>query len=153
MKQMPKIHTFMTLMPHTVGRDISIKTALELMREYHVRHLPVQEAGKLIGVLTDRDLKLAASFDDAFKLTVEEVMTPDPYTTSPQTPLSHVIYEMEKHKYGCTIVQNDNGRVIGIFTAIDALRVLGEHLRSNYRTEKLQGFEEDLSPRSAHECI
>ncbi len=130
MKQMPTIQKFMTAMPHTVGKDIPIKKALELMREHQIRHLPVQEAGKLVGVLTDRDLKLAASFEGAYKLAVDEVMTSDPYTVRPEAPLDQVVLEMAEHKYGCAIVQQENGKVVGIFTSIDALRVLGETLKT-----------------------
>lgn len=134
MKQMPMIQKFMTPMPHTIGKDITIRKAFEQMREYHIRHLPVQEAGKLVGVLTDRDLKLAASFKGAFELTVDEVMTSDPYIVQPETPLDQVVFEMAEHKYGCAIIQQQNGKVVGIFTAIDALRVLGETLNTSYRS-------------------
>ncbi len=133
MKQMPQIQKFMTAMPHTIGKDISLKTALAMMREHQIRHLPVQEAGKLVGILTDRDLKLASSFADANSMKVEEVMTPDPYTVVPEAPLDRVVLEMAEHKYGCTIVQQSNGKVVGIFTAVDGLRVLGETLETFYK--------------------
>ncbi len=78
MKQIPQIQTYMTPMPHSIGNDIGLKKALEMMREYRIRHLPVQEEGRLIGILTDRDLKLASSFEGAYDLKVDEVMSPDP---------------------------------------------------------------------------
>lgn len=133
MKQMPQIQKYMTAMPHTIGKDIPLKTALTMMREHRIRHLPVQDGGKLIGVLTDRDLKLASSLAEAQNLRVEEVMTPDPYTAAPETPLDHVAFEMAEHKYGCAIIQQGNGKVVGIFTAVDGLRVLGETLSSFYK--------------------
>ncbi len=132
MKQMPQIQKVMTAMPHTIGRDIPIKKALELMREYNVRHLPVQDAGKLVGVLTDRDLKFASSFEGTTPLSVEEVMSTDPYTIPPEAPLDQVVFEMSEHKYGSAIVQQQNGKVVGIFTAVDGLRVLGEMLGHFY---------------------
>lgn len=135
MKQMPKIEKYMTAMPHTIGLKIGIKKALEMMREYQIRHLPVQEGGKLVGIISDRDIKLASSFTDSYHLTVEEVMTPDPYTTTPQASLSDVVFEMAEHKYGSAIVKQENGKVVGIFTATDGLRVLGETLQKNYRPE------------------
>ncbi|MEN9723581.1 MAG: hypothetical protein RJB38_1567 [Pseudomonadota bacterium] len=133
MKSMPLIQKFMTPMPHTVGRDIPIKTAITMMREHRIRHLPVQEGGKLIGVLTDRDIKLAASFEGSEDLVAEEVMTPDPYTVSPETPADTVAREMAEHKWGCAIVQQSNGKVVGIFTAVDGMRVLGEMLDAHYK--------------------
>jgi acetoin utilization protein AcuB len=133
MKQMPQIQKFMTTMPHTIGKDIPLDTALNMMREHRIRHLPVQEGGKLIGVLTDRDLKLATSFADAKGLKVEEVMTPDPFTAAPDAPLDQVVLEMAEHKYGCAIILQGNGKVVGIFTAVDGLRVLGETLGSFFK--------------------
>lgn len=134
MKQMPQIQKYMTSMPHTIGKDIPLKTALNMMRDNRIRHLPVEAGGKLVGVLTDRDLKLATSFAGAQELKVEEVMTPDPYTVAPDAPMDHVALEMAEHKYGCAIVQQSNGKVVGIFTATDGLRVLGESLTQFYRS-------------------
>lgn len=133
-KQMPRLEKHMTPMPHSIGKDQPLKTALSMMREYRIRHLPVQEGGKLIGVLSDRDLKLASSFDHPEELTVEEVMTPDPYTVPPQTPLDEVIVEMAEHKYGCVLIQQENGKLVGIFTATDGLRVLADLLKAHYKS-------------------
>jgi len=133
MKQMPQIQKYMTTMPVTIGRDIPIKAALGMMRDHHIRHLPVQDGGRLVGVLTDRDLKLAASINGAAELVSEEVMTPDPYTVLPETPLDRVVFEMAEHKYGCAVVQQANGKVVGIFTAVDGLRVLGEQMANFYK--------------------
>ncbi len=132
MKSMPKIMKYMTTQPHTIGRDIPIAKAQEMMKEHRIRHLPVQHGGKLVGILTDRDVKLAMSFQGPGELLVEDVMTADPYTTSPDAPLADVVFEMAEHKYGSAIIQ-DNGKVVGIFTDNDALRVLGEVLGQNYQ--------------------
>lgn len=133
MKQIPQIQKHMTPMPQTVGSDIPVKTALNMMRELHIRHLPVQSGGELVGVLTDRDVKLAASFANGAELKVEDVMTPDPYAVKPETALDVVVSEMAEHKYGCAIIQQTNGKTVGIFTANDGLRVLGDILRMNYK--------------------
>lgn len=100
MKQIPRIEKFMTAMPHSINPHLPIKTAVAMMRQYSVRHLPVQDGGQLVGVLSDRDVKLDA-----------------------------VVLEMAEHKFGCAVIQQQNGRVVGIFTAIDGLRTLGEILR------------------------
>ncbi|MCC7441533.1 MAG: CBS domain-containing protein [Bdellovibrionales bacterium] len=133
MKQMPQIQKVMTAMPHTIGADIELKTAQSMMREHRIRHLPVQKGGKLVGVLTDRDVKLAAGFDDALNLKVEEIMTDEPYTVTPETPLDRVVLEMAEKKYGCAVILQGNGKVVGIFTAVDGMRVLGETLESFYK--------------------
>jgi acetoin utilization protein AcuB len=133
MKQMPQIQKHMTSMPHTIGKDIPIKTALSMMREHRIRHLPVQDGGKLVGIITDRDVKLAASFKDTQDLLVEDVMSPDPFAVHPDVALDYVVLEMAEHKYGCAVVQQGNGKIVGIFTAVDALRVLGETLENFYK--------------------
>jgi len=122
------IRDYMTANPHTIGKGIPIKKALEMMREYRIRHLPVQDAGKLVGILTDRDLKLASSFEGAWDFRSEDIMTPDAYAVSPDAPLSKVVEEMAEHKYGSVIVQEPQGKVVGIFTSVDALKVLSELL-------------------------
>src|SRR5689334_14680839 len=103
MKQIPKVEKYMTPMPHTIGKDIPMKKALDIMRDYQIRHLPVRDGGELVGILTDRDIKLAAAFVSEGDLTVEDVMTPDPYTVRPQAPLDAVVTEMAEHKYGCAV--------------------------------------------------
>ena len=133
MKQIPQIQKYMTPMPHTIGREIPIKTAHSMMKDHRFRHLPVQHEGRLVGIITDRDIKLASSLRDSEEWTVDDVMTPDPYTISPEASLDQVVFEMAEHKYGCAIVQQKNGKVVGIFTATDGLRVLGELLQMNYK--------------------
>lgn len=135
MKTIPKIQKYMTAFPYTIGADISVKVALEMMREHRIRHLPVQKGGVLVGVITDRDIKLAASFKDAGDMRVDDVMTPDPYTVTPDAELDGVASEMAEHKYGCAIVVQDNGKVVGIFTDVDALRALAETLRLRHKTQ------------------
>ena len=133
MKQIPKIEKYMTPMPLTIEKSTSMDKALDLMRSHHIRHLPVQENGKLVGVVTDRDIKLASSFATESSFQVDNIMTPDPYTVPPQTPVDSVVLEMAEHKYGCAIIVQENGKVVGIFTAADGLRVLSEILHQNYR--------------------
>lgn len=132
MKTSPRIQKYMTPMPHTIGKGLPINMALSLMRKYNIRHLPVQDGGHLVGVVTDRDIKLASSFLGASELKVEEVMTQDPYAVSPDSLLEEVATEMADHKYGCAIVEQKNGKIVGIFTDNDALRVLGSLVKENY---------------------
>lgn len=134
MKAMPKIQKVMTAMPHTIGADIPLRKAMEMMREFRIRHLPVQAGGELVGVLTDRDIRLARTFQGSESMRVDDVMTPDPYVVAPDADLDAVALNMAEHKYGCAIIRQSNGKVVGIFTDTDALRVLGEMLRGNYKS-------------------
>lgn len=130
MNAVPLVRKFMTPMPHTIGAYIEIERARQMMRLYHIRHLPVLLDGELVGVLSDRDVKLAQSFRGPGKLTVEDVMTPDPYVVSEETGLDEVVGKMAESKYGCALVRNLEGKLIGIFTDIDALHVLASMLKT-----------------------
>jgi len=133
MKQMPMIEKYMTAMPHTINAKLAVQEALDMMRTHRIRHLPVQHSGKLVGIVTDRDVKLATGFSDPSQFKVEDVMTPEPYTVAPKAALDRVVFEMAEHKYGCAVVLQENGKVVGIFTATDGLRVLGEVLDAHYK--------------------
>lgn len=119
------IERFMTANPHTIGRDLTLTVAHELMRKHGVRHLPVLHGGKLVGVLSQRDLYFLETFKDVEqdKVTVEEAMTPDPFIVELTAKLGDVARTMADHKYGAAIVV-ESGKVVGIFTAIDALHAL-----------------------------
>lgn len=134
MKSIPSIQKYMTYTPKSIGFDQSIGQASEVMRKLHLRHLPVLRGGKLVGILTDRDINLILSFKDVDPtLTkVEEAYTPNPYITSPNTPINEVVSEMAEKKYGCALVV-DNGILVGIFTEIDAYKALSELLETRLK--------------------
>lgn len=119
----------MTVLPHTVGTDQTIEYAQHLMAEHHIRHLPVLRGRTLEGVVSERDLALAAGFDgvDATKTKVEEAMSPVPYTVSRKTHLAEVVREMADRKIGSALVVHDH-QVAGIFTVSDAMALFARVL-------------------------
>ncbi len=129
---MPQVSKMMTALPQTIGMDLPLKVAKEFMQKHQVRHLPVLDGGKLVGILSDRDIKFAGNFDGAEAMIVADVMTPDPYSVTPDQPLDAVVTKMAEHRYGCAVVEQTNGKVVGIFTANDGLRVLTELLQQAY---------------------
>lgn len=138
MTHVPTLDEVMTKSPHTIGEDIKLSEAIHRMREYHIHHLPVLNAGVLVGILSDRDVKLALSVHpEATDLKVADVMTEVAYAVPPETPLDEATAQMAKHKYGCTVVQNSSGKTIGIFTANDAVRVLTNVMRGIRRKEQI----------------
>jgi acetoin utilization protein AcuB len=119
------IRDFMTPSPHSIGRSQSLSTALERMRAHDVRHLPVLDGGRIVGVLSQRDVLFVETLRDVdpSTVTVEEAMSTEVYAVAPDVPLAEVAAEMAQHKYGCVAVV-DHGHVVGIFTSVDALRAL-----------------------------
>jgi acetoin utilization protein AcuB len=95
------------------------------MRERGIRHLPVLDAGRLVGVVSQRDLYLAESLEgvDPTTDTVREAMCGEPYAVPPGAPLEEVAATMAERRLGSAIVV-DRGAVIGVFTTVDALRAL-----------------------------
>ena len=120
-----RVYSCMTPSPFTIGRDQTLSVAHELMHKHGIRHLPVLDGGALVGIVTDRDLHLVESLPgtDPASTLVEDAMTPDPYIVNADTPLKDVAKQMVDHKYGCAVVM-ERGHVAGIFTTIDALRLL-----------------------------
>ena len=98
---------------------------------HHIRHLPVLHGGKLVGMLSDRDLHLIETLRDVDpeKVTVEEAMSPAVYSISPRAPLDDVVREMAHHKYGCAVIE-DNGKLVGVFTTVDAMRAFADLLET-----------------------
>ncbi len=95
------------------------------MREHRVRHLPVVSAGKLVGVVSQRDLYLLETIAelDLDGISVEEAMTERPYIVTADTALDEVLEIMTEQKYGSCIIVGRDG-IEGIFTTTDACRVL-----------------------------
>ena len=115
----------MTPQPVTIGRNETLGMAHRLMRDHHVRHLPVLEHGELVGVVSQRDLFLVESIRgvDIDDDRVEDAMSTDAYAVTPGVPIATVAKTMMRHGYGCAVI-TERGRVIGIFTVTDALRLV-----------------------------
>lgn len=121
------IERFMTRSPHTVGGHQTLAAAHRLMRQHAIRHLPVLAAGKLVGLLSQRDLHFIETFQDVDPnaVSVSEAMSQEVFAVGPDTSVAYVTAEMAAHKYGCAVVV-DHGQVIGVFTTVDALRLLAD---------------------------
>jgi acetoin utilization protein AcuB len=128
----PEIQSVMTLVPHSIGPDQTLKTAKEMMAKHNIRHLPVCEAGRIQGVISERDIYNALAIDKDFdyKLKVSDICLPDPYLVTPTTALDAVVTEMADKHYGSAVVVA-NDKPVGIFTAVDACRTLGMLLRGD----------------------
>lgn len=129
-----RVGDYMTRDPITIGEDASMKEAMLLLRSHHIRHLPVATGKLLVGLVSDRDIKRAApsilqgidksGFEQMMEDTpVSRIMTREPFTVTETTPLIEAVTILVEKKFGSLPVV-DGKELIGIFTEIDALKVL-----------------------------
>ena len=130
-KPIPTIARYMTTSPHSIGVEQTLARAQDVMHEFKIRHLPVLHGGKLVGIVTDRDVHLVESLKDVDPrlVIVSDAMASSVYAVAPETPLDEVVAEMGARKYGSAVVMQ-NGKVVGIFTTVDVCRVFADLLHS-----------------------
>ncbi|MCC6900297.1 MAG: CBS domain-containing protein [Polyangiaceae bacterium] len=124
-RRIPQLKDVMTPFPHFVGAEQSVSSAREQMVAHGVRHLPVKDGGELCGIVSERDLAVAAS--SAVDLPLRELCDKDLYVVDLHTRLEEVVVEMAKRRVGSALVVRD-GRLAGILTATDVCRLYGELL-------------------------
>lgn len=131
------VSKWMTPKVITVDRNDSLGSALRLMRENRIRRLPVVSGGKLVGIVSDRDLKGAlpsrATSLDVWelhglidRLKVAEIMTKNVITTTPEATIERVAMIMMEKKIEGLPVVDSKGNLVGIVTEGDVFRALTE---------------------------
>lgn len=133
------IRDIMTTDLSTLESDARLLDATLLMRSSGLRHLPVVKDGRPVGVISDRDVQRASpsifskltpeEYNQMFETTpIEKVMTKEPFTTGPDTPVKEVLQSMLDQKYGSCLVIDEEGKLVGIVTNTDMLRLLNDSL-------------------------
>lgn len=120
---MKRIGDLMTRQPWTVQLDDSVAVARRMLAEREIHHLPVLDGGKVVGMVTERDVGLAGDR----LATVADVYVPV-HLVDAKTQLRDVL-ELMTSKHADAVVVSSGGEVEGIFTASDALRVLADLVR------------------------
>ncbi len=119
---------WMSSQPHTLGDDQSLQEAKDRMNHWGVRHLPVLHGGRVVGIVSERDIALVESLDgiDVERVPIREAMTQDPETVLPGAPLREVATLMAERRIGAVLVVDTLDKIVGVFTTTDALRALAE---------------------------
>ena len=135
MKKLPVLKTAMTPFPYSVDLDASFDEASKLMELHNVRHLPVTREHQVVGVITDRDMTSAmhvhSQSKDGAGLSVSDLYMADPYIVSLDEPLENVLLTMAEKHIGSAIVTRA-GKLVGVFTSVDACRSFGEYLHVHF---------------------
>jgi acetoin utilization protein AcuB len=114
-----------------IREEDTLQTAHDLMQEWEIRHLPVTNERKLVGIITDRDILPYVSYPGhqelGFRL-VADAMTRQVLTVSPADPVSHIANVMSLYKIDCLPVVEDDGseQLVGLITSMDLVDLLRE---------------------------
>ena len=126
----------MTAFPYSVKVETPVKEALEIMRSYRIRHLPVMRNTEVAGIVSDRDIKLILGPDFAYpepeKLMVGDLLLPDPYIVDLEERLDVVLTHMAMHHINSAVITR-RGCLVGLFTSTDAHRAFADFLRDQFR--------------------
>ena len=129
-----QVGEYMTRDPITVSEDTSMKEAMLLLRTHHIRHLPVANGNILVGLVSDRDIRRASpsllsgiaknDYEQVLDDTpVARIMTREPFTVTENTAIADAVSVLVERKFGSLPVVNGE-ELVGIFTEIDALKIL-----------------------------
>jgi CBS domain-containing protein len=134
-KKIPTVGSVMTPFPHFVNSDDEVSEIKRLMATHDIRHIPVQQDGRVVGVVSESDLyhvldRLVPA-GDSDRIRARELMLEEPYTVGFDTPLNEVALEMAERHIGSAIVLHHE-KLAGILSATDICRILAEILECEY---------------------
>jgi len=144
-----KVHEWMTRDPVTVSKDVDVRGCVDLMTEHSIRHLPVVEDQKLIGFVTESDLREVSSTSSAEGASIEDYMVRGPITVTPDTDIEDAAKLIYYHKIGGLPVVDDE-EFVGIITVVDLLGVFIELMgvmKSSSRIDVILGDEPEAFER------
>ena len=129
-----QVRDYMSLEPQTLNANQTLLDAVLLLRSAGLRHIPILEEGRLVGVLTDRDVARVAptfllplpaqEYNRLFETTpVGKVMTRNPISITPDAPLEEAVELLYNNRLGCLPVL-ENEQLVGILTRADILRAV-----------------------------
>lgn len=141
--ELMQVKDYMHPDPYTMMPNDPVSIAYERMQEAHIRHLPVISPGlKLVGILTDRDIRLAGASTAPHlavhelvhlleKMTVNSIMTTNVYTVRRHTAIADAGQLFLEHRFSCLPVVGDDDMLQGIITVTDLLRAyVTQHTRT-----------------------
>ena len=123
------VGSYMSQAPVTIRDDTVYWEAFNTMREKDLHHIPViNQDNAVVGILTRRDLQIAAQHFKEAQVEVSEVMHTPVITISPDELLSDAAKKMIDNRIGGLPVLDSSGTMVGILTETDLLRVLSDQL-------------------------
>lgn len=131
-----RVQEIMNTNVRTIGPGASADEAWEIMQQHDIHHLAVMEKGRLIGVISERDLGGRRGPAIRRNQTVLDLMTPHTITAKPTASIKQAANLLRGYVIGCLPVIDD-GKLVGIVTTSDLLELLGRGLNKPVpRTER-----------------
>lgn len=119
------VRDHMTRDPLAFSPGEDVKVAFGAITDLGVRQAPVVEDGKLVGIITDRDLRVAVvQTMDGTAITVKSVMTRDPFTVTESSNLADAARIISSNKFNALPVLSEDGKLVGLLTTTDILNGL-----------------------------
>ncbi len=146
----------------SVTQSDTLDHALTTLKRFHIRHLPVVKGDRVVGIVSDRDVKKAAPspFDyptaEEFRaftsaVTIKDIMTKEVVTVAPLTPIEEAASLMSQKRIGALPVVQD-GRLVGMLTETDVLDVITEMMGATQTASRVE-IEIPASPGTLTEVI
>ncbi|MBL1178264.1 chloride channel protein [Pantanalinema sp. GBBB05] len=111
----------------TLSSQISLDEAIQAFSDSSHRNFPVIDHGKLVGILTQKDIAAWTQRRSEQSITVAQMMTPEPVTTRPNDTLAHVLHLLNYYRFSALPVA-EGTKLLGIITRSDIIRIEAEHL-------------------------
>lgn len=160
------ISEYMTSNPITISSGVLLPEARRILNEFHIRHLPViDEENRLIGIVTDRDLRSAypssvvsrsekmLAFEQVERSTVAEMMTTNCSTLLPDSTIDDALMIFDRDKVGGIPVVSEENLVLGIFSLLDLTAAYRKLFGVAEEGSILVGVEDDLRDNILSEII
>jgi CBS domain-containing protein len=129
---MLSVAEIMTREPYTLSTDDNLQSAIDLMREHHIRHIPILNAsGSLVGLVSHRDVLAASDWEtlrgearhrSSTAVSLSGVMTSPVHSIDEDADLLGTAVYLRQHRVGCLPVTRE-GRLVGIISDTDFLEV------------------------------
>ena len=135
MRHIPAIKTVMTPFPYSVGLATPLEDARAFLQRHDIHHLPVTDAERLVGIVTDRDIRLYLERQpggNAGAVTVGDICSGNPCIVDLNERLDTVLQMMAARHLDCVLVTR-NDRLAGVFTGTDVCRSFAAWLEEQFR--------------------
>ena len=141
------VKQYMTPDPVTISRDASVEDAIGLLKANFIRHLPVVDNDKLVGWLTDANLRGALFPSMLEEITIEDIMIHDPIVVEASESIEVAARMLVENRIGGMPVV-EKGKLVGVITVVDLLNAFLEILGILQSTSRI-----DIKPKSSRRAI